>query len=139
MARQNVFNTDVTATGNSTYYFSNSSGFLAFAHKGINNVTASRALATTYASGGTSSLLCMVTVRCAITLVNGSAWVQAKADTSSPPTTVASGIVGIQNGLLNEDNSYICVFAVGTSLNYRVDTTNANGTTTLGNWFEMVF
>lgn len=139
MARQNVVNTDITAKGSNVYYFSTSSGALALTHKDYQNRTASRALATTYANGATSSLLCMISVRCAITLANGSAWVQAKADTSSPPTTIVSGIIGIQDGLLNENNSYICVFAVGTSLNYRVDTTNANGTTTLGSWFEMQF
>lgn len=137
MATQNSLNIGITSGNNNNYYFPTSSGTLALAHKNIVNATASRALATTYANGGTSALLCMVSVRCAVTLAAGSAWVQAKADTASPPTTVVSGIVGIENGLLNEDNSFMCVFAVGTSLNYRVDTANANGSTTLGNWIEM--
>lgn len=137
--RNSSVNLDITQGGGNAYYFNSSSGTIALTHKNLVNATASRALATTYANGGTSSLLCMVTVRCAVTLAAGSAWVQAKADTSSPPTTVVSGIVGIENGLLNEDNSFMCVFVVGTSLNYRVDTTNSNGSTSLNNWMEMQF
>lgn len=137
MATNNTLDIGVVAGNNNNYVFPTSSGTLALTHKNIVNATASRALATTYANGATSTLLCMVSVRCAITVASGSAWVQAKADGSSPPTTVMSGIVGIQNGLLNDDITAMCVFTVGTSLNYRVDTTNSNGTTVLGSWFEM--
>ena len=137
MAQQNVVNLDVVQTGNQIYYFPTSSGTLALSNKDILDVTASRNLSTTYANGGTSALLCMVTVRCVVTLAAGSAYVQAKADTASPPTTAVSGIIGIQSGLLNEDNSFMVMFVVGTSLNYRVDTANTNGTTTKGSWFEM--
>ena len=137
MANTNALNIGVTAGNNNNYYFPTSSGTLALTHKNIVNATASRALATTYANGGTSALLCMVSVRCAITLAAGSAWVQAVADNAGPPTAIASGIIGIQNGLLSEDNSFLCMFVVGTSLNYRVDTINSNGSTTLGSWFEV--
>ena len=81
----------------------------------------------------------MVTIKCDTTLASGVATAQAKADTSSPPTTIVSGVVGIEVGLVNEDVTELLVFVVGTSLNYRVDTANTNGTTVLGNWFEMQF
>ena|SRR3990167_6237407 len=139
MARQNVLNTDVTANNSNTYFFPTSAGTLSLAHKSFTDVTGSRALATTYANGGTASLLCFVNVRCAITVAAGSAWFQAIADNGAPPTTVVSGVVGIQSGLLSEDNTFMCLFVVGTSLNYRVNTTNSNGTTTLNSWFEMPF
>ena len=136
MPTNNSVNIGVVPGGNLNYVFPNSSGTLSLASKVQDNVTASRALSTTYANQGTSSLLCMVTVRCAVTLAAGVATAQAKADTSSPPTTVVSGLIGIQAGLLNEDNTYQLMFVVGTSLNYRVDTANTNGTTVLGSFFE---
>jgi len=105
----------------------------------FSNVTASRALNTTYSGNANKALLILATVRCAITLALGVATMQAKQDTSTPPTTIASGIVGIQAGLLNEDNSFQLMFAVpkGTNQKYRIDSVGTNGTVTLGNWFEL--
>jgi hypothetical protein len=101
------------------------------------NQTASRALNTTYTNTGSRSLMVHATVRCAISLASGNAYVQAKSDSSTPPTTVASGIVGIQNGLLNEDNTFQIFFVVAPGMKYRIDTSTANGTCTLGEFFEV--
>ena len=102
------------------------------------NITASRALNTTYTNPSPDrSLLVMATVRCAITVAAGNAYVQGKADTSTPPTTVASGIVGIQAGLLNEDNTFQICFVVSQGMNYRIDSAVTNGTVILGTWFEI--
>ncbi len=103
------------------------------------DVTASRVLNTTYTAPATRSVMVHATVRCAITLAGGNAYVQGKSDSSSPPTTVASGIVGIQAGLLNEDNSFQISFVVAAGVNYRIDSATTNGTTTLGKWFEIAF
>ncbi len=135
--RNNSVNIGVVPGGALTYVFPNSSGTLALSNKVQDNNTALRALATTYANQGTSTLLCLVTIRCSVSLAGGVATAQAKADTSSPPTTICSGLIGIQSGLLNEDNTYQLIFAVGTSLNYRIDTANTTGATVLGAWFEM--
>ncbi|MBU1067050.1 hypothetical protein KKE60_04655, partial [Patescibacteria group bacterium] len=77
------------------------------------DVTASRALNTTYTnSDSVRTLHVTATVQCAISVVAGQAFVQGKADTSTPPTTEASGIVGIQAGLLGENNSHEVNFYV---------------------------
>lgn len=49
---------------------------------------------------------------------------------------MASGIVGIQVGLLAEDNRVEVSFYVRPENKYRIDSTTVNGTVTLGNWFE---
>lgn len=100
------------------------------------NATASRALNTTYTNSGTTSLLVMAYVRCAVTLAGGNAYTQAKSDTATPPTTIATGLVGIQAGLLGEDNSFQMTFIVAAGKTYRIDSSATNGTTTLGAWFE---
>src|SRR5881396_769218 len=69
------------------------------------DATASRALDTTYTNGARALLVC-ATVRCVASLAGGTATAQGKSDTSNPPTTVVSGICGIQAGLLGEDNSF---------------------------------
>jgi hypothetical protein len=101
------------------------------------DVTVSRALNTTYTNSDTNRTLHVIaTVGCVITVAAGTAFAQGKADTSTPPVTAASGIVGIQAGLLGEDNSYEVNFYVMPLEKYRIDSTAVNGTTTLGNWFE---
>ena len=138
-----VLGGDVTLEGTGgglTYEFPDASAKLANAAFTSQDVVGSRALNTTYINPHSDkSLLVSVTVRCAITLAAGTAYVQAKADTSGPPTTNVSGIIGIESGLLNEDNTFQLIFAVpaGTNQNYRVDSTASNGTVTLGSWFEM--
>lgn len=101
------------------------------------DVTGSRALNTTYTNTNQHSVLVLVTLRCAITLAAGNAYVQAKSDSASPPTTVASGVVGIEAGLLNEDNTFQLTFVAEAGKNYRVDSTATNGTVTIGKWMEV--
>lgn len=99
--------------------------------------TPTRALDTTYTNTSTSTLLVHLTVRCAVTLAGGNAYVQAKMDTATPPTVAASGLVGIQAGLLVEDNSFQLVFLVNPGGTYIVSSSTTNGTATLGTWFEI--
>lgn len=113
---------------------------LALANATTVDATASRALNTTYTNTSeTKSIFVCVTVRCAVSVAGGNAYVDAKADTSTPPVTVVSGIVGIQSGLLGEDNTYQLFFVVpaGTTQNYRVDSFVTNGTAVLGRWYEV--
>lgn len=102
------------------------------------DVTASRAFNTTYTNSGSGvkSVMAMVCGRCVITLAAGSSFLQAFADAGGTPSTVASGVVGIESGLLNEDNTYQLCFVATNGLNYRVNATTANGTLTLERWFE---
>lgn len=102
-------------------------------------LTTTRALNTTYAGSSTKSTLVMVTVRCSISLAAGMATAQAKSDGTTTPTTIASGIVGIQTGLMGEDNSFQISFTVAAGMNYRLDTTATNGAVVLGEWFETTF
>ena len=136
-------NQTLTGSGANTYTFpAVGTCTLANAAATITDATSTRALNTTYTNpNAAQSILVMATVRCAITLAAGTAYVQAKADTSTPPTTVASGKVGIEAGLLNEDNTYQISFVVpaGSTQKYRIDSTAVNGTVTLGSWFEFVF
>jgi hypothetical protein len=97
---------------------------------------ATRALNTTYTNTSAEPLLVMATVRCAITVAAGNAYVQAKMDTATPPTVAASGIIGIQAGLLGEDNSFQVAFIVNPGGTYILISTTTNGTATLGKWFE---
>ena len=103
------------------------------------NQTASRALNTTYTNTGIGSMLVQATFRAIITLAAGSSTVQGKSDDSTPPTTIATGLVGIQAGLLNEDNTFQITFIVSPGKTYRIDSAVANGTATLGTWFESSF
>jgi hypothetical protein len=99
-------------------------------------LAATRALNTTYTNVSASSLLVMATVRCAITVAAGNAYVQAKMDTATPPTVAASGLVGIEAGLLGEDNSFQVAFVVNPGGTYIISSTTTNGTVTLGRWME---
>lgn len=110
---------------------------LAAAAPTVSNVTASRGLNTTYSNATGRAILVMATVRCVVTLAAGSATVQGKADGLATPTTVVSGLVGIQSGLLNEDNTHQAAFVALAGQNYRLDSVVANGTATLGSWFEI--
>ena len=78
----------------------------------------------------------MATVKCITTLAGGNAYVQGKSDAASPPTTVASGLVGIEAGLLNENNTFQLSFIVAPGMNYRLNSTVTNGSATLEYWFE---
>ncbi len=98
---------------------------------------ATRSLDTTYTNVSTSTLLVHLTLRCAVTLAGGNAYAQAKMDTEMPPTVAASGLVGIEAGLLGEDNTFQLVFLVNPGGTYIVSTSATNGTVTLGKWFEI--
>lgn len=98
---------------------------------------ATRALDTTYTNLSTSTLLVHLTMRCAVTLAGGNAYAQAKMDTATPPTVAASGLVGIEAGLLGEDNTFQLVFMVNPGGTYIVSTSATNGAVTLGKWFEI--
>lgn len=101
------------------------------------NQTALRNLDVTYTNTDlTRTLEVAVTVRCAITVAGGNAYVQGFSDDATPPVTAASGIVGIQAGLLNEDNSLQLVFKVYPGKKYIITTSATNGTVTKGGWFE---
>ncbi len=102
------------------------------------DVTVSRALNTTYSNNdAVRTLHVTATVRCAISLDGGNAYIQGKAEvTAGDPAAVASGIVGIEAGLLNEDNSYEVNFYVMPGEKYRIDSSTTDGTVTLGKWFE---
>ena len=99
--------------------------------------TSVRAINTTYTNLATTSLMVMATVRCAISLAGGLSTAQAKMDYTSPPITVATGLVGIQSGLMSEDNTFQLVFAVNPGAQYRIDTAAVNGSAVLGKWFEV--
>ena len=76
-------------------------------------------------------------MRCAVTLAGGNAYVQAKMDTATPPTVIASGLIGIEAGLLGEDNSFQVSFLANPGGTYILVSSATNGTVTLGAWFEM--
>lgn len=101
------------------------------------NETAGRALNTTYTNASARSIMVTATVRCAITVAAGNAYVQAKSDSATPPVTIASGLVGIEAGLLGEDNTFQITFVVAAGMNYRIDSVLTSGTATLGQWFEV--
>lgn len=101
------------------------------------NQTASRNLDVTYTNtDSTRTLEVAATVRCAITLGGGNAYAQGFSDDATPPVTAASGIVGIQTGLLSENNSFQLVFKVAPGKKYIITSSATNGTVTKGNWFE---
>jgi hypothetical protein len=130
----------LVGSGSVAVDFPTSAGTLAITNKAWGDQTGSRAVNTTYTNASsTASMMVMVTLRFAITSGGGNAYAQAKSDASSPPTTVASGKVGIEAGLNGEDNSMQLTFIVAPGQKYRVDTTTTNGTATLGTWIEMPF
>lgn len=100
--------------------------------------TASRDLDATYTNNDlTRTLEVSATVRCAITVLGGNAYVQGFSDDATPPVTDASGIVGIQTGLLNENNLFQLVFKVSPGKKYIITTSALNGSVTKGKWFEI--
>lgn len=139
MPKINAVGVDLTAGGSNLYYFpALTTCTIASANKVYTLPT--RALNTTYANSSTaSSLMVMATVRCAVTLAAGTAYVQGRSDSANPPTISCSGIVGIQAGLLNEDNTYQICFVVGTNTNYIITSVASNGSCVLGQWYELIF
>lgn len=143
---KNVANTFTSFFTNSntaarTYTFQDKTHTVADAAMTTTDQTASRALNTTYTNPyADRSILVVVSVQCVATSAGGQARAQGKSDTSTPPTTAASGGIGIAAGILNDDNIFQMTFVVpaGTTQNYRVDKTEVNGTVTLNRWFEFV-
>ena len=113
---------------------------IAYTDKTFTDQTGSRALDTTYTNSDTyRSMLVVVTLRCAVTVATGAAWVIAKSDSSTPPTTAVSGNVGIETGLLNEDITVQLTFVVAPGKTYKLISTQTNGTVTMQFWGEMLF
>lgn len=106
-------------------------------NNGWSDMSSSRAKDTVY-SNGVFPILVVATFRCVISVAGGNAYVQAKSDGLTTPTTVASGKIGIEAGLLGEDNSYQIVFMVKPGANYSIASAVTNGTVTLGKWIEIV-
>lgn len=130
----------VTGTGSFTYTYPEETCTLAKARPVQTDVTVSRAVNTTYTNGSAvRSIMVMATFRCAVTVAAGNAYAQAKSDSSTPPTTVVSGIVGIEAGVLNENVSVQVCFIIAPSMKYRIDTSVTNGTCVLGKWMEVSF
>ncbi len=140
--------TAVTAANLANYttltpgFLSDSGGLIYFAGNNkltnpYSNATASRALNTNYTNSGKRSLLVTVSARCVVTVAGGSATIQGFSDTAATPTTEAGPLVGVQSGLLNEDNTFSTTFVVAPGTNYRVNSAVSNGTATLGTWWEL--
>lgn len=100
--------------------------------------SASRSANTNYTNANSKRMMVITSVRCAITVAGGNAYVTAKSDTSTPPTTIVSSKIGIESGLLAEDNSYQIIFFVDPGCVYRLAKTTTNGTVTVGNWYELL-
>ena len=100
--------------------------------------TASRSLNTAFQNTTGRPLMIQATARCNITLGAGTAFMQGKSDATATPAVVASGIVGIQAGLLGEDNSFQISFVVAPSAFYQISSTAVNGGVVLGEWFEII-
>lgn len=105
------------------------------------DVTGQREKNTTYTNTNTNGngMMILSTWRCTVTTLGGVATAQAKSDTASPPTEIASGVVGVQAGLLNEDNTFQLAFFVEPGATYRVDTVETAGVVTKDKWFEVYF
>jgi len=102
--------------------------------------TASRAIdGTVYTNTASSNLFVTVSARCIIDTAADVANIQAFSDTAADPATAASGIVGIEGGLLGEDVSVQFSFIVRPYQKYKVVTTISAGcSATLGKWFETI-
>lgn len=105
------------------------------------NMSDFRAFNTTYTNTGNRSKLVMASARCmGGNLVNSAAYMQARSDTASPPTTLASGLVGFRVALANEDNDFQVVFVVAPGHNYRLDSVaSGSGSIALQTWMEATF
>ena len=102
--------------------------------------TASRAIdGTVYTNTASSNIFITVSARCIIDTAADVANIQAFSDTAADPTTTASGIAGIEGGLLGEDVSAQISFIVRPYNKYKVVTTISAGcSATIGKWFETI-
>jgi len=102
--------------------------------------TAARAIdGTVYTNTASSNLFITVSARCIIDTAADVANIQAFSDTAADPTTLATGKVGIEGGLLGQDISIQMVFIVRPYYKYKVVTTISAGcSATLGKWFETI-
>ena len=100
--------------------------------------TASRSLNTAFQNTTGRPLMIQATARCNITLGAGTAFMQGKSDATATPAVIASGIVGIQAGLIGEDNTFQISFVVAPAAFYQISSTAVNGGVVLGEWFEII-
>jgi hypothetical protein len=102
------------------------------------DVTTSRLLDTTYTNNSkTRTLQIKVYVRCVNGAGIGISRIFVVADTSTPPTTLVSGFVGLNPALPNESNNFQIVADIAPGLNYRVNSfLFLNGSIFLDEWFE---
>ena len=100
------------------------------------DVTNSRSLNTTYINNDPNRTMHVVaTIRCTITLLSGNAYAQGKSDSSTPPTTEASGIVGVEVGVVST-SVFELSFYVLPGKNYIINKSETNGTVAIVKWFE---
>lgn len=85
------------------------------------------------------SIIIMASVRCAVSVLHGHAYVTGNTDTNANPTTIYT-IVGTEDGLAGQDVTVSVIFTVpaGTTYNYKIAALTSNGTCTLKYWFEIV-
>lgn len=96
------------------------------------------ALNTVYAAEE-KRILVQATVRCSTTLAGGVAYVQAfHAQPSVTPPFIyhTTGIVGIENGVAGEDNSFQITFVVPEKFQYEIRSTVLDGSVVLTSVFE---
>ncbi len=97
-----------------------------------NNLTTSRALGGLYINSNNKSLMIFATARVQVTVLSGTALFYGVTNSSQ-----ASGQVGIESGLLNEEVTQQLVFIVPSNNNYSVNTSVSNGAVTLRDWREV--
>lgn len=96
----------------------------------VNDVTASRALTTTYTNNSGRTLYVIVTMQHSITVANGSAFVTGVV------VGISAVISGILQGAAGHQTYQECVFFVPPGATYRVNTQVVNGTNTMTSWIE---
>ncbi|MDD3813312.1 MAG: hypothetical protein PHZ02_01590 [Desulfocapsaceae bacterium] len=97
------------------------------------NVTASKSLNTLYNNYNSESMEVFVTARVQISLGGGIGYFWGNASGN-----YASGKVGIESGLMSEDNTLQLVFIVPPNSNYTVDSSQTNAVVTLEDWREVL-
>ena len=97
------------------------------------SIATAGAFATPYQPDTSNAAFVTVSIRCQISLAAGTAYIEVKSDSSATPTTVIA-TAGIESGLLNEDNTFICSFFVKKGNYFQIDKTESNGTVTIKQW-----
>ena len=97
------------------------------------SIATSGTFATPYQPDTSNASFVTVSVRCTTTAASGSAYIEVKSDSSATPTTIIA-TAGIESGLLNEDNTFICSFFVKKGHYFQIDKTETNGTVSIKQW-----